>query len=60
MKQMIDRPIAQLVRDLDESGHLDRTLIVLARGFSRDMLEVGGPGGQVRDLVDVRVGQGSV
>lgn len=30
MKRMIDRPAAQLVRDLDESRHLDRTLIVLA------------------------------
>lgn len=40
MKQQIDRPIAQLVRDLDERGLLDRTMIVLASEFSRDaMLE---------------------
>ncbi len=53
MKQMIDRPIAQLVRDLEESGHLDRTLIVLASEFSRDMIQEGRPGAKVRDQVQV-------
>lgn len=53
MKQMIDRPIAQLIRDLDESGHLDRTLIVLASEFSRDMVQEGRPGAAVKDQVDV-------
>lgn len=41
MKQLIDRPIAQLVRDLDERGLLDRTLIVLASEFSRSVLVEG-------------------
>ncbi|MXW64995.1 MAG: DUF1501 domain-containing protein [Bacteroidetes bacterium SB0662_bin_6] len=53
MKQMIDRPVAQLVRDLDESGHLDRTLIVLASEFSRDMMQEGRPEAKVRDQVEV-------
>ena len=53
MKQMIDKPIARLVKDLDESGHLDRTLIVLASEFSRDMVLEGRPGVGVRDQVDV-------
>ena len=53
MKQMIDRPVAQLVRDLDESGHLDRTLIVLASEFSRDMIQEGRPEVKVRDQVEV-------
>ena len=53
MKQMIDRPVAQLVRDLDESGHLDRTLIVLASEFSRDMMQEGRPEVKVRDQVEV-------
>src|SRR4051812_16740813 len=35
MKAEIDRPIAQLVLDLEERGLLDRTLIVLASEFSR-------------------------
>lgn len=41
MKQEIDRPIARLVRDLDERGLLDRTLIVLASEFSRDAMVEG-------------------
>ncbi len=41
MKAMIDAPIAQLVRDLESRGLLDRTLIVLASEFSRDMLIEG-------------------
>ncbi len=53
MKKMIDRPVAQLVRDLEESGHLDRTLIVLASEFSRDMIQEGRPEAQVKDQVDV-------
>ena len=35
MKQQIDRPIAQLVRDLHERGMLDRTLVVVATEFGR-------------------------
>ncbi len=41
MKKMIDAPIAQLVRDLEERGLLDRTLVVLASEFSRDMMIEG-------------------
>lgn len=43
MKQMIDRPIAQLVLDLESRGLLDRTLIVVASEFSRDCLTEGKP-----------------
>ena len=43
MKKQIDAPIAQLVLDLEERGLLDRTLIVLASEFSRDMLIEGKP-----------------
>jgi hypothetical protein len=35
MKRQIDRPIAQLVRDLDDRGLLDRTLVVIATEFGR-------------------------
>ena len=41
MKRMIDSPVAQLVIDLDNRGLLDRTLIVLASEFSRDMMIEG-------------------
>src|SRR5690606_18687290 len=34
MKKLIDAPIAQLIKDLERSGHLDRTLIILASEFS--------------------------
>lgn len=53
MKAMIDRPIAQLIRDLDERGHLDRTLVLLASEFSRDMLVEGRPELKVKDQVEV-------
>ncbi|HEY8398939.1 MAG TPA: DUF1501 domain-containing protein [Flavihumibacter sp.] len=52
MKKMIDRPIAQLVLDLEKSGHLDRTLIVLASEFSRDMMVEGKPDLKVEDQVE--------
>lgn len=47
MKRLIDAPIAQLVRDLDQRGLLDRTLIVLASEFSRSALVEGGPNNPV-------------
>ena len=52
-KKQIDGPIAQLVLDLEERGLLDRTLIVLASEFSRDMLTEGKPGQKVPDQVEV-------
>lgn len=52
MKELVDRPIAQLIKDLDESGHLDRTLVILASEFSRDAIMEGRPGEQVKDQVD--------
>ncbi len=45
----IDRPIAALVRDLDERGLLDRTLVVIASEFSRDMITEGQPGSDAKD-----------
>lgn len=52
MKRQIDAPIAQLVKDLDASGHLDRTLIVLASEFSRDMMVEGRPELKVQEQVN--------
>ena len=51
MKEQIDAPIAQLVLDLEERGLLDRTLIVLASEFGRDMMTEGKPGKPVKDQV---------
>ena len=53
MKQAIDAPIAQLVRDLEERGLLERTLIVIASEFSRDMMVEGKPDRGVKDQVEV-------
>ena len=53
MKKQIDRPVAQLIKDLDESGHLDRTLVILASEFSRDALLEGRPDNKVKDQVFV-------
>lgn len=52
MKKNIDAPIAQLVRDLESSGHLNRTLIVLASEFSRDMLVEGKADNKVQNQVN--------
>jgi hypothetical protein len=49
MKKEIDRPIAQLILDLEEKGLLDRTLVVLASEFSRDMMIEGVPGSTASD-----------
>ncbi|MCP5553050.1 MAG: DUF1501 domain-containing protein [Akkermansiaceae bacterium] len=49
LKKEIDRPIAQLIRDLESRGLLDRTLVVIASEFSRDMMIEGVPGSSARD-----------
>jgi hypothetical protein len=49
MKQEIDRPIAQLILDLEARGLLGRTLVVLASEFSRDMMIEGVPGSTAKD-----------
>ena len=49
MKQIIDAPVAQLIRDLDERGLLERTLVVLASEFGRDAVTEGKVGKEVRD-----------
>jgi hypothetical protein len=49
MKKIIDAPVAQLIRDLDERGLLNRTLVVLASEFGRDAITEGKVGKEVRD-----------
>ncbi len=49
MKAQIDAPVAQLIKDLDERGLLNRTLVVLASEFGRDALTEGKVGKEVRD-----------
>jgi hypothetical protein len=51
MKATIDGPIAQLIRDLEERGLLDRTLVVIATEFGRDMMTEGKPDQTVKDQI---------
>ncbi|MBI2686957.1 MAG: DUF1501 domain-containing protein [Acidobacteria bacterium] len=51
MKATIDAPVAQLIRDLEERGLLDRTLVVIATEFGRDMMTEGKPDQTVKDQV---------
>jgi len=52
MKKQIDGPVAQLIRDLEQSGRLDRTLVILASEFSRDMMVEGRPDLKVQEQVE--------
>lgn len=49
MHAEIDRPIAQLILDLEERGLLDRTLVIIASEFSRDAIMEGKPGSEAND-----------
>ena len=51
MKKSIDAPVSQLILDLEQRGLLDRTLVVLASEFGRDMITEGKPGKTVKDQV---------
>ncbi len=51
----IDNPIAQLILDLEARGLLDRTLVVIASEFSRDMIVEGVPGSNARDQARFKV-----
>ena len=55
LHQEIDRPIAQLILDLEARGLLDRTLVILASEFSRDMILEGVPGSQAQDQATFKV-----
>ncbi len=49
MKREIDGPIAQLILDLEQRKLLDRTLVIVASEFSRDMMIEGVPGSTAKD-----------
>ncbi len=52
MKKQIDGPVAQLIKDLERTGRLDRTIVILASEFSRDMMVEGRPGKKVQEQVN--------
>lgn len=49
MHKIMDAPIAQLIRDLEARGLLNRTLVVIASEFSRDAMIEGIPGSNAKD-----------
>jgi len=51
----IDQPIATLIRDLEERGMLERTLVVIASEFSRDAMIEGKPGSNAGDQATFKV-----
>lgn len=53
VKQEIDAPVAQLIKDLRERGLLDRTIVMIASEFGRDMITEGKPDIPVKNQVDV-------
>ncbi len=55
MHKEIDRPIAQLILDLESRGLLDRTLVIIASEFSRDALIEGRPGSTATDQATEKV-----
>ncbi len=55
LHQQIDRPIAALIRDLEQRGLLDRTLVIIASEFSRDAMIEGRPGSNASDQATFKV-----
>lgn len=55
LKSEVDRPIAQLIRDLESRGMLDRTLVIIASEFSRDAIMEGQPGSNANDQATHKV-----
>lgn len=55
MHSEIDRPIAQLVLDLESRKLLDRTLVIIASEFSRDAIIEGRPGSSANDQATHKV-----
>jgi hypothetical protein len=54
MKQSIDAPVSRLILDLEERGLLNRTLIVIASEFGRDMMVEGKPDKRVKEQISIK------
>ena len=57
MKKQIDGPIAQLVRDLDERGMLDRTLVVITTEFGRTIASQPSAGTEAEGFAERHTGE---
>jgi len=60
MKAQIDRPIAQLIRDLDQRGLLERTLVVVMTEFGRTIANQPAAGTEAFGFAERATGEGLV
>ncbi len=60
MKKQVDRPIARLIRDLDERGLLDRTLVVIATEFGRTIASAPAAGKEPDGFAERNTGENLV
>ena len=57
MKKQIDRPIAQLIKDLNERGLLDRTLVVIGTEFGRTIASAPAAGKEPDGFAERNTGE---
>ncbi|MDQ6631893.1 MAG: DUF1501 domain-containing protein [Verrucomicrobiota bacterium] len=57
MKKQIDRPIAQLIRDLDERGLLERTLVCIMTEFGRSIASAPAAGAEPEGFAERNTGE---
>lgn len=57
MKKQVDRPIAQLIRELDERGLLDRTLVVISTEFGRTIASAPAAGKEPDGFAERNTGE---
>ncbi len=60
MKKQVDRPIARLIKDLDERGLLDRTLVVIASEFGRTIASAPAAGKEPDGFAERNTGENLV
>ena len=60
MKKQIDRPIARLIRDLDERGLLDRTLVMISTEFGRTIASAPSAGKEPEGFAERNAGSNLV
>jgi uncharacterized protein DUF1501 len=56
MKRQIDKPIAQLIRDLDQRGMLDRTLVAIGTEFGRTIASAPAAGKEQEGFAERNTG----
>lgn len=57
MKQQVDRPIGMMLRELDERGLLDRTLVVIATEFGRTIADKPAAGTEAFGFDEAQTGE---